>query len=164
MPIKQEIEYYNSLPVVFNDFVDIPNLADDEIELFCTAKNEAVPEKNFVPSYVFEIKKDGAFIGEINIRIGYTEGIYYAGHIGCTIESPYRGRGYAVRACRLLIPIVKMHAMKKILITNDKDNTASIRLCEKLGAKLLRTVSLPEWHDLRETGSCFVNVFEWTIA
>lgn len=34
----KEIAYYNSMPVVFNGFIDIPDLTDGDIELFCIAK------------------------------------------------------------------------------------------------------------------------------
>ena len=54
--------------------------------------------------------------------------------------------------------------MKKLLITNAITNDASRRVCEKLGARLLRVARLPQWHDLYQEGRRFVNVFEWDIA
>jgi len=55
---------------------------------------------------------------------------------------------------------MKAHGMKKVLITNNHINTASMRVCEKLGAKLLRVAELPEWHDLYQQGQRFGNIFE----
>ena len=89
--IQQEISYYNSLPVIFDGFIDIADLADGEIELYCADKKPAIPEKKWVPSYVFEIRQNNSRVGEINLRIGYTDGLYYGGHIGYGVDEPYRG-------------------------------------------------------------------------
>ena len=159
----KEIAYYNSLPVIFNDFIDLPVLADNEIELVCVNKRPAIPEKKFVPAYDFEIRKDGLRIGAINLRIGYTAGLYYGGQIGYGIDEAFRDHSYSAKACKLLVPIIKAHGMTKILITNNYTNIASKRTCEKLGAKLLRVARLPEWHDLYQMGRRFSNIFEWSI-
>lgn len=161
--VLREIQYYNSLPVVFEDFVDIPGLTDGEIELHCVAKNPAIPEKKWVPAYVFEIRRNCIRAGEINFRVGYTDGLYYGGHIGYGVDEPHRGHGYAEKACRLLAPVIRAHGMIKVLITNDPGNTASRRTCEKIGAKFIRKARLPEWHDLYKEGMRFVNVFEWNV-
>jgi len=159
----QEIAYYNSMPVIFEDFIDVPELTDGEIELICIAKKPAIPEKKWVPAYEFEIRTNGCCAGEINLRIGYTDSLYYGGQIGYAVDEQYRGHGYAAKACRLLAPVIREHGMKKVLITNEHTNIASRRTCEKLGAKLIRKARLPEWHDLYKEGQRFVNVFEWSI-
>jgi ribosomal-protein-alanine N-acetyltransferase len=161
--IQQEIAYYNSLQVIFDDFIDIPDLTDGEIELYCIAKRPAIPEKKWVPAYDFEIRRNGSRVGEINLRIGYTDGLYYGGQIGYSVDEQHRGHGYAAKACRLLVPVIRAHGMKKVLITNNITNIASKRTCEKLGAKLIRVARLPEWHDLFKDGQKFVNIFEWNI-
>jgi len=160
---RKEVAYYNSLPVTFDGFIDVPELSDGGIYLVCISKRPAVPEKILVPAYDFAVCKGGEKIGEINLRIGYTDGLYYGGQIGYGIDEPYRGSGYAGRACRLLLPVAKAHGMKKLLITNNYTNGASRRVCEKLGAKLLRVARLPEWHDLYKEGQRFSNIFEWSV-
>ena len=162
--VQREIAYYNALPVVFDGFLDLPKLADGEVELACTAKNPAIPEKKYVPSYEFEIRVNGVHAGEIGLRIGYTDGLYYGGQIGYGVDAPYRGNGYAGMACRALIPVMRAHGMTKVLITNNHANFASRRVCEKLGARLIRVAELPEWHDLYQEGQRFENIFEWDIA
>lgn len=159
--VQQEISYYNSLPVIFDGFIDVSQLTDGEIELYCVGKKPAIPEKKWVPAYEFEIRRDGSRVGEINLRIGYTDGLYYGGQIGYGVDEQHRGHGYAEKACRLLVPVIRAHGMKKVLITNNHTNIASKRTCEKLGAKLIRVARLPEWHDLYKEGQRYVNIFEW---
>jgi predicted acetyltransferase len=161
--IQQEIAYYNSLPVVFEDFIDVPDLTDGEIELACIGKKPAIPEKKWVPAYEFEIRRGSSRVGRINLRIGYTDSLYYGGQIGYGVDEQYRGHGYASKACWLLEPVIHAHGMKKALITNNLTNIASRRTCEKLGAKFIRTACLPEWHNLYKEGLRFVNIFEWNI-
>ncbi len=159
--IRKEIGYYNALPVNFDGFIDVPQLSDGEIHLVCTAKKPAVPEKKFVPAYHFAVCRAGETIGDINLRIGYTDSLYYGGQIGYNIDEKYRGNGFAVTACRLLTPVAKAHGMKKLLITNIHTNTASRRVCEKLGARHVRLARIPQWHDMYKEGKRIVNIFEW---
>ena len=161
--IQREIAYYNSLPVNFDGFIKVPALTDGEVFLVCLKKSPAVPEKKYVPSYNFAICLGGEQIGYIDLRIGYTAGLYYGGQIGYAIDEEYRGNGYAARACRLLAPVAKAHGMTKLLITNEYKNAASQRVCEKLGARHLRTAELPEWSDLYKLGQRFQNIYEWSI-
>ena len=165
--VRKEIEYYNSLPCFFNGFIDVPLLTNGEVHLVCTDKglgnNEADRAKKRVPMYSFAICKGSEKIGDINLRIGYTEGLYYGGQIGYGVDEVHRGNGYAVEACKLLIPIAKAHRMDKLLITNNHENKASMRVCEKLGLKLIRTLRLPEWTDIYASGQRFTNIYEWTI-
>jgi len=163
MTICKEIFYYNTLPVVFNGFIDQPDCSDGVISLICREKHPANPEKNRVPAYSFDICKNGEKIGGISLRVGYTEGLYYGGNIGYGVDKAQRGNGYAARACKLLATIAQAHSITKLLITNEHSNTASMRVCEKLGAHLLRTVPLPKWHDLYQKGQRFVNIYEWSI-
>jgi hypothetical protein len=167
MDIQDEIARYKTLPCEFNGFITVPTLSDGEIFLVCVQKYTN-PEKKHVPAYDFAICKGGEKIGSINLRIGYGGGpfgqnLYYGGQIGYDINEAHRGNNYAVRACRLLIPVAQAHKIHTLLITNDQSNHASIRVCEKLGAKLIRTAPLPEWHDLYKEGQRFSNIYEWRI-
>jgi len=161
---RREVEYYSSAPCIFDGFIELPELSDGIIHLVCTEKMPYNPETKWVPSYSFMVCKGGEKIGNINLRIGYSESLYYGGQIGYGIDEKYRGSGYAVRACRLLLPVIKAHGMKKILITNDYTNTASQRVCEKLGAQLRRVARIPKWHDMYKRGMRFANIYEWDVG
>ena len=161
--IQKEIAYYNALPAKFDGFIDLPELSDGVIHLVCTAKNPGDAEKKLVPGYDFAICKGSEKIGGINLRIGYTDGLYYGGQIGYGIEEKHRGNGYAGRACRLIAPVARAHGMIKLLVTNDHANAASRRVCEKLGARFVRLARLPEWHNLYQKGRRLSNIYEWSI-
>ena len=160
---QNEIAFYNSLPVKFDGFIDLPELSDNEIHLVCTDKKPGIPEKKWVPAYEFVVCKGSEKIGNIALRIGYTDGLYYGGQIGYNIDEKFRGRSCAGRACRLLPPVARAHDMTRLLITNNQTNNASRRVCEKLGLRLVRVARLPEWHDLYKNGQRFQNIFEWVI-
>jgi tagatose 1,6-diphosphate aldolase len=167
--VEKEIAYYNSLPIEFNGFINLPELSDGEIRLVCTAKTPANPAKNWLPSYDFVICKGSEKVGNINLRIGYGGGpfnsnCYYGGQIGYGVDEKYRGNGFAGRACKLLEPVAKAHGMTKLLVTTDAENTASIRVCEKLGLRLVRKVRIPAWHQLYKDGGRYENIFEWDIS
>jgi predicted acetyltransferase len=161
--VQNEIAYYNALPCVFDDFIDVPELSDGVIELVCTKKAPAIPEKKWVPGYEFDICKNGQTIGAINLRIGYVNSLYYGGQIGYDVNEEHRGNGYAGRACLLLLPIAKAHDMKKLLITTNHTNVSSMRVCEKLGARLVRVATLPQWHDLYKDGQRYQNIYELSV-
>jgi RimJ/RimL family protein N-acetyltransferase len=159
----KEIAYYNALPVDFNGFTDLPDLSDGVIRLVCTEKKPGDAEKKLVPAYDFAVCKGSEKIGYINLRIGYADGLYYGGQIGYGIDEKYRGNGYAGRACRLLPPVAKAHGMEKLLVTNNVTNTASRRVCEKLGTRFIRAARLPEWTDQYKNGARLMNIYEWSV-
>ncbi|HWQ59000.1 MAG TPA: GNAT family N-acetyltransferase [Clostridia bacterium] len=160
---RKEMTVYNALPCAFDGFIDVPLLESGEVRLVCTKKSPAEPEKKYVPNYHFAVCRGSEKIGAINLRVGYADGLYYGGQIGYEIDEAYRGRGYAVAACRLLVPVAKAHGMTKLLVTNNVENAASRRVCEKLGARLVRRARVPEWSDLYRKGIRFVNIFELNV-
>ena len=83
--------------------------------------------------------------GEIALRLGEGEGLFYLGHIGYHVDPPYRGKNEALHACRLCVPIFLEMGYRSFVITTDEDNYPSIRTCEKLGCVLESTVDVPFW-------------------
>jgi len=162
--VRREIAKYNALNVRFAGFLDTGGLTDGTMRLACVEKRPADMIFGHSPSYGFDIMIGNEKVGAISLRVGYTKSLYYSGQIGYSVESAHRGNGYAGAACRLLIPLMRAHGMTKVLITNNPENTASRRVCEKLGAKLLRVAKIPRSHELYEAGDRYKNIFEWDIG
>lgn len=161
--VRKEFQSYLNWPVEFNGFDYLPELREGDMDLICTKTIPADPERNWVPAYHFDILVDNKKVGFIDLRIGYNEGLYYGGNIGYAIDEAYRGHNYAGRACRLLPSVAKIHGMKKLIISNEYRNLASRRVCEKIGAKFIRTIALPKWNDIRTDGHLYENLFVWEI-
>lgn len=161
--LREEIEAFAALPCEFSGFFEPERMSACGFELVCVRKIEANSEKNYVPAYFFEMRVGGKTVGRLDLRVGYSEGLYYGGNIGYVVFPPYRGRGYAGVACALLLPLAKKHGMKRLLITCDPTNHASARVCEKLGLRLLRRAQLPDWTELWRDGHREVLIYEWDI-
>ncbi len=129
-------------------------LTDGEIFLFLRRTADADIERGYVPSYYFDIcdLHTNEKLGRCDLRIGHNENIFYAGNIGYFVEEEHRGNHYALKACRLLLPLAKKHAMGKVIITCNPENFPSRRTCELLGAKYIETVRLPPHNELYQLG------------
>ena len=97
-------------------------------------------------------------VGGLGLRIGTNAEIErYSGNIGYHVYPPARGRHFAERACRLVLPLARRHGMQQLWITCNPDNAASRRTCERLGARLIDTIPIPPDHPFRlrgETAKC----------
>lgn len=96
----------------------------------------------------------GEVIGGIRFRAAMNEDVeLYAGNLGYNVDPPYRGRHFAERACRLLLPFARLHCFEHLWITFDPANAESRRTCERLGAVLVEVIMLPEDLIRTRTGS-----------
>ena len=132
------------------------------LSLKCVEFYPGDAKKNRVPEYRFNIteKNSGTVFGEISLRLGFTEALYYSGHIGYSVGEQYRNVGVATAACGIILGLARAHGFKKLLITNDHANKASRRVCEKVGARLVRIAELPKWHDLYIKGQRYECIYE----
>ncbi len=124
-------------------------LSDGVITLIASDLAQEDTDLGIRRTFLFRIvpcgtKKDA---GRISLRCGEGRGLYYFGHIGYHVGERYRGQGFALRACRLLVPLCRVLNLHSVVITTDTDNLASRRTCEKLGCELESIVPVPE--DLR---------------
>ncbi|HEY8665990.1 MAG TPA: GNAT family N-acetyltransferase [Tepidisphaeraceae bacterium] len=117
------------------------------------------PDRGFVPQYHFWMRilpgsgVDLEVAGGIGLRIGVTPDLErYIGHIGYHVYPPARGRHYAERACRLLLPLARGHGISTLWITCNPENVPSRRTCQRLGAELVDIVPLPKDHLLYSKG------------
>jgi tagatose 1,6-diphosphate aldolase len=124
-------------------------------------RQPADPSKGWVPQYNFWMRLHDKLLrraplriaGGISLRIGYSDPIeMYYGHIGYHVYPPARGRHYAERSCRLLLPLCRRHGLQTLWITCNPDNFASRRTCERLGMHLVNIVPVPETDPLYARG------------
>ncbi|MDR2899562.1 MAG: tagatose-bisphosphate aldolase, partial [Clostridiales bacterium] len=78
------------------DFKPVDDLIGQEIYLRLKMLLPADEDLEYVPTYVFRICsiKNNEFLGEISLRVGFNQSIYYAGHIGYNVSPPHRGHNY----------------------------------------------------------------------
>ncbi len=147
------------------EFFDTGFLADEEIRLVLERTREEDPRRKRFPAYCFRIRdKQDHPVGHCDLKIGYSDSLYYSGHIGYEINEKYRGRHYAAKACRLLFALARKHGMDRLYITCSPDNLPSRKTCESLGGELLEIAELPEDHDLRvESGHTHECIYAFTL-
>jgi tagatose 1,6-diphosphate aldolase len=137
------------------EFLEPGRLIDDDLELVLVVKYPGNAEKNLVPAYRFEMRHvpSGKRMGGIDLRVGDTyDLVHYGGHLGYGVDAEFRGRHYAARSCRLLLPLAKQHGINPVWITCNPDNRASRRTCELAGARYAEIVDLPEHIDMYKRG------------
>ena len=108
--------------------------------------------------------RGGQQLGECTLRLGYTDRLYFGGHIGYGIDVAQRGHHYAEEACRILFRLAAAHGMEYLYISCTPGNAPSYRTCERLVGTLLETVELPEDNDMREKGLTHVCVFRFDLT
>ena len=146
------------------EFLDTSDLTDGTIRLALDRVCEADPVRGWVPAYHFRIcDLDGNAMGKCDLRVGYTKGLYYGGHIGYAVDPPYRGHHYAARACRLLFGLARRHGMEYLYIGCDPDNLPSRRTLEGLGGELIEIAPLPPDNDMRKDGMAHTCVFRFVL-
>jgi len=83
---------------------------------------------------------DGEFCGYTSLRFQRgTEELppHCTGHIGYAVVPWKRGRGYATKALRMLLPIARAEGLARVMVTCDDDNEASRRAIVSSGGKLV---------------------------
>ena len=120
---------------------------DDEFALVPREYAHRVSQIDGACSMIFDIVdiKTRRTAGEIALRVGEGESLFYLGHIGYHMDPPFQGRHGAYRACCMVAPLLREMGMRSVIITTDEDNIPSIRTCEKLGCILESTVDVPGW-------------------
>ncbi len=123
----------------------LESLASGPVRLEFVRIVEPEGHAELVPYYHFSIHDSaGSQVGHINFRVGETRHvIQFAGHVGYRIEPLHRGRSYSLHACRALAPAIRTR-YEEVILTSDPENTASLRIIEKLGAVFLNEVNVPE--------------------
>lgn len=117
---------------------------DDDLTLGLDVIYESDTSPWMAPAYRFDMLVQGAKVGTISLRVGDDERLVrYAGHVGYSVDEPWRGRRLAERATRLLLPLARAHGLDPLWIGCNPDNAPSRRTLERLGATFFETVALP---------------------
>ncbi len=99
------------------------------------------------------ISNENLEMGGINLRIGNTNDLeLYRGHVGYTVLPEFRGRHYASRSLKLILPVAGQLGINPVWITCNPDNIASRRTCQIAGAEFVDIVRLPPEHYLYKRG------------
>ncbi len=139
---------------------------DGELRLVLAKTTPADPVKRHVPGYEFHMHEKGTArkVGEIRLRIGRTRPLIgWCGHIGYGVDKKARGRRFAARSCRLLLPLAHAHGLRTIWITCDPKNKASRRTCEIAGGEYVNTVRVPRGTELYESGKRWVRRYRFDL-
>jgi predicted acetyltransferase len=135
--------------------MDAGTLVDGDLILTVSRHIPEDPSKDWVAAYEFEMREGSStdVVGTVNFRAQVHPLLEsYRGQIGYNVESSHRGRHYAERAVRLLLPFIRRHGFSSIWITCNPENWASRRTCERLGATLVEIVALPETEEMFAAG------------
>ncbi len=132
--------------MLLNLFRKKPFFSDGEIDLVLSPRDVEDDECGITGGYTFYIYPSGKkeYAGYISLRLGESPALYYLGHIGYRVEEKYRGRHYALKACRLLEGFASRLNMESLVITADPDNIPSRKTCEELGCVLERIADVPK--------------------
>lgn len=107
-------------------------------ETFKDNLNEQTVREGLVPSTTFlAIDETGRLIGMIDIRHKLNDSLLkFGGHIGYSVRKSERRKGYANEMLKLALgKCIKLN-IKEVLITCDKENTASAHTIINNGGKL----------------------------
>ena len=117
-----------------------------------------------VPSHRFRVFQADTEVGHISFKVGDSSHLHMvAGHIGYAINSPFRGQGLAGKACLALAPFARQ-LYQAVIITVNPENHSSIRVIEKLGARFIEQVTVPEDDPSYVNGVRRKLRYEWTLV
>ncbi len=136
-------------------FYDPGTLQDDALKLVLRRTYKGSRSLGLTPNYAFDMKHTdtGDHMGEIDLRLSNEHHVtHYIGHIGYGVVRAFRGQHYAARACRLLLPLAKLHGLSPLWITCNPDNMPSRKTCERVGGVLAEIVAVPPQSDLYRRG------------
>jgi tagatose 1,6-diphosphate aldolase len=142
-----------SRAVISTSFQDPGYLQDGELALRVREHMPADPARGWVPAYRFDMIVGGQVVGIVDLRLGDTPAmVNHGGQIAYGVAAAHRGRHYAARSVRLLLPLARQHGFTELWITCNPDNWASRRTCELAGAELVEIVDLPPESDMYQEG------------
>ncbi len=91
-----------------------------------------------IPNRTFLYKdQEGNIIGMGNLRLGLNAWLFeHVGHLGYSIHPDYQGRGYGRELVEAMMWVAALSGFDSLLVLCRRDNLASRKLLESLGAGL----------------------------
>lgn len=128
---------------------------DEWIEFTKFMQTEKAEKLGCVPSetYLCIRAEDNKMVGIVNIRKYLNDSIkVYGGHIGYSVLPDERKKGYATQILSMALEKCRTLGLNSVLVTCDKDNTASQKVIIKNGGKLENIIERTKrfWIDLEE--------------
>ena len=141
------------------------SFSDGEIDLRLANEDMADDECGIEDGYMFYIYPHGSrrYAGYVCLRLGESPALFYLGHIGYRVDAPFRGKHYALKACRLLLPLMRRLGLHSVSITADADNLPSRKTCEGLGCRLEGIWPVPAKFRVLCSGSGAKCRYIWTV-
>lgn len=100
------------------------------------AREINLPEGH-VPGSVYWLVQNGRILGTARLRHRLNENLMHeGGHIGYEVRPFERRKGYATLILTLMLGKARDRRLGRVLVTCDKDNTASARTIQKNGGIL----------------------------
>lgn len=138
-------------------------LKNDDVVLILKRRLPASLDGTWSPSLVYAIclPKQRLFfgyrvIGQCDLRLGYSENLYYGGHIGYRINEPFRGHRRAYHAVKLLLERARREQLPYVMITCNPDNLPSRKTLEHFvqegQSEMLQIVDLPPHNEMYQDG------------
>ena len=137
--VQQDGTYpYNNAELAREDFSQFVRELEEE------AQGIGLPA-GIPPQQTYLLLKDGKqVVGEIRFRPTLAPPYEkYNGHIAYNIRPSQQSNGYATRQLALLLEEARKLQLAGVSLTIEGDNPASVRVIEKNGGRLLRTIENP---------------------
>lgn len=134
---------------------EIGPLEDGDLILVFREVEPARPRDGWAASIHFEMvdRGTGCKAGGLRLRFAETEElVLYGGQIGYGVDFAFRGRGFAARSVRLVLPAARLAGMEELWATCDPENVASRRTIEKAGGEFVEIVDIAETSPMYAKG------------
>ncbi len=114
-----------------------------------------------VPYYQFQIISGNTVVGQIALRVGFSELILIHGHVAYEIDKAYQGHQYGYHALEMIKKLAKDHGYQTIIVTCAPDNEYSQNTVQRAqGRLLIRDYPVPKHHVYDFLGIRTLNIYE----